>query len=115
MHRGSRTRLEDVPRNLADLGAYCERVVANVPGVEAIYLFGSYARGDPHEGSDLDVAVIARFEERFLDRYLTLKDLDTDGLPIQPLGYTPEEFRAMRASGNAFAEEIVRSRKIWPR
>jgi predicted nucleotidyltransferase len=30
----------------------------NVPGLKSLYLFGSYARGEAHEKSDVDVAAI---------------------------------------------------------
>ena len=35
-----------------------EGVLATVPDTEAIYLFGSYAYGQPHEDSDLDIYVV---------------------------------------------------------
>jgi predicted nucleotidyltransferase len=35
--------------------------------IESVYLFGSYAKGIPHEHSDIDVAfVVKRFKGRFL-------------------------------------------------
>ena len=35
-----------------------EGVLATVPDTEAIYLFGSYAYGQPHKDSDLDIYVV---------------------------------------------------------
>jgi predicted nucleotidyltransferase len=35
-----------------------ESVLQVVPDTEAIYLFGSYAYGEPHEDSDLDIFVV---------------------------------------------------------
>ncbi|MDR1589718.1 MAG: nucleotidyltransferase domain-containing protein [Oscillospiraceae bacterium] len=35
-----------------------ESVLAIVPNTEAMYLFGSYAYGNPHKDSDLDICVI---------------------------------------------------------
>ncbi len=32
--------------------------IKNLPFVEAIYLFGSRARGDAHEKSDIDLAIV---------------------------------------------------------
>jgi len=60
-------------------------------------LFGSFAQRDINEGSDVDIIVIADFEEPFLDRIKLLLDLnDNIGLPIEPIGYTPEEFQKMQ-------------------
>ena len=42
---------------------------------ERIILFGSGARGDTDEYSDLDIAIIKETDERFLDRLETVCDL----------------------------------------
>ncbi|MEN3009614.1 MAG: nucleotidyltransferase domain-containing protein [Candidatus Bipolaricaulaceae bacterium] len=77
---------------------------------QAVILFGSLARGDIHEGSDVDLMVIADFQEPFLDRIKLLLDLnDGIGLPLEPVGYTPEEFQEMVAKGNRFAQEVLRT------
>lgn len=34
------------------------RALEGVPGIAAVYLFGSSARGDAHPGSDLDIALV---------------------------------------------------------
>ena len=70
-----------------------------------IILFGSYARDDLNEGSDIDVIVIAPFKKRFLERISDLMAL-TD-LPVEPIGYTPAEFEAMKIAGNRFIEHIL--------
>ena len=38
-------------------------------GVRAAYLFGSVARGDDHDGSDVDVAVDMPYRGRWQDRF----------------------------------------------
>ena len=42
--------------------AYAERIIANYfrekPGVAAVYLFGSVAKGRPGRGSDVDIGVL---------------------------------------------------------
>jgi len=60
-----------------DQGQIIERIRANRPriaelGVSALWLFGSVARGDAPEASDIDLLV--RFEGRAtFDRYMDLK------------------------------------------
>lgn len=47
-------------RNLPQLAKRYKQVLAqhNIP-VTAIYLFGSYAKGTPHKGSDVDFCVVS--------------------------------------------------------
>jgi predicted nucleotidyltransferase len=80
---------------------------------ERVYLFGSWARGEADDLSDLDVVVIKRTSARFFDRLREVLDLLPPGPSgIDVLVYTPEEFEAMRANGNAFAEMIVEEGKL---
>lgn len=78
---------------------------------KAIILFGSFAKGDINEGSDVDIMVVADFEQEFLQRIKVLLDLNV-GLPLEPVGYTPEEFNEMRVKGNRFISELLESGKI---
>lgn len=56
-------------------------------GVEAVYLFGSFARGAEHEGSDIDLLVVADFQGRsleFLSRVTAMTDLPIEPLVVRP-------------------------------
>jgi uncharacterized protein len=64
--------------------------------------YGSFARGDVHEGSDVDLIVVGDFRERFHERPGSVREL-TD-LPVEALCYTPDEFAAMVESGNPFVQ-----------
>jgi predicted nucleotidyltransferase len=91
---------------------YRDRVVRKV-NPQAIILFGSFARSDINEGSDVDIVVKANFKEPFLDRIKTLLDLnDGIGLPLEPVGYTPDEFRKMKMEENSFIEEVIATGKL---
>ncbi len=72
---------------------------------ERVYIFGSVARGEDDELSDLDVVVIKRTAAPFFDR---LREVARLLLPaslgaVDILVYTPEEFAEMQRDGNAFA------------
>lgn len=71
--------------------AYVNVVVSRL-NPQLVILFGSFATGDINEGSDVDILVVADFKEDFLERMGTLMKLNTFGIPIEPLGYTSEEF-----------------------
>ena len=68
-----------------------------------VYLYGSFARGDVHEGSDIDPIIVGNFKERFFDRIGKILDL-TD-LPIEPMVYTRDEFDAMKRD-NLFIKSV---------
>jgi len=79
----------------------------------AVILFGSFATGDINEGSDVDLVVIANFKEPFLDRIKLLLDMNDEiGLPIEAVGYTPEEFIRMRKEKNPFILEVLDNSKL---
>jgi len=74
---------------------------------ERVILFGSAARGDADEYSDIDIAVIKETSERFLDRLKSVYDLIQPRYALDVLVYTPKEFEKMRDAGNSFVEEIL--------
>jgi len=79
---------------------------------DIVVLFGSFATGDINEGSDIDILVVADFKEGFLDRIRTLMDLNTSKIPIEPVGYTPEEFNEMKNRKNPFIMEVLEKGKV---
>lgn len=94
------------------IDGYKDRVIRKL-NPQAVILFGSFARGDINEGSNVDILVIANFKEPFLDRIKTLLDLnDGIGLPVEPVGYTPDEFKKMQMGKNRFIEEVIATGKL---
>lgn len=73
-----------------------------------IIVFGSFARGDTHELSDLDLIVVKDTSERFVDRIGAVRDLCLD-LPVdvRPLVYTPGELRELLEEGSSFLETAL--------
>ncbi len=75
---------------------------------QRIYLFGSWARGEADEVSDIDVVVIKDTQEPFLERLRTVGRLLPEGIgAVDVLVYTPAEWQAMRQRGNVLAETVV--------
>jgi predicted nucleotidyltransferase len=75
---------------------------------ERLYLFGSWARGEEDELSDVDMVVIKKTDTPFLERLREVAHLlprDVGGVDI--LVYTPDEFISMEREGNAFVEMIL--------
>lgn len=77
---------------------------------EKVILFGSYARGETTEDSDVDILVIAPTTERFFERMATVKRLIRDlrnGLPVAPIVLTQEELDKRIEIKDQFLEEIL--------
>lgn len=65
--------------------------------LEALYLFGSHARGTADRRSDLDLLVVARTPLPPLARLELVLNLLADApLPVEPLVLTPEELAERR-------------------
>ena len=76
-----------------------DKIVAGYGPVEKILLFGSAARGQQDELSDVDLIIIKRTSQRFLERILAVPLLP---VPADVFVYTPEEFAAMQEHENPF-------------
>ena len=79
--------------------------------ISSIYLFGSFATGDIHEGSDIDLIIIGDFKERFIERIGMI--LEHTKLPIEPLVYNENEFQKMIENKNPFILEILKYAKKY--
>jgi predicted nucleotidyltransferase len=75
--------------------------------VKKVYLHGSFARGDFHEGSDIDLVIVGEFEGRMPQRIGRILDLTS--LPVEPLVYTEAEFEHMKE--RAFLKEVLATAK----
>jgi len=65
-------------------------------GAQEAFLFGSIARGEQHQLSDIDVIFVKETTKRFHHRIGDVLDLVSVDIPIEPLVYTPEEFKQMQ-------------------
>lgn len=75
--------------------------------VRKVYLYGSFARGDFNEGSDIDLIIVGEFEGRMPERIK--KVIDLTPLPIEPLVYTESEFDEMK--DRIFLQEVLATAK----
>jgi uncharacterized protein len=96
--QGLYPELEERLRVLAD------RIRERYP-VTRIIVFGSYVRGELHEGSDIDLVVVGDILGRFHERGTFIRDL-TD-LPVETLWYTPAEFDEMVRTGNTLIQTVL--------
>ena len=74
--------------------------------VEAVYLFGSFARCDEHEGSDIDLLVVGELPGRVFDRVGEV--LRRTRLPVEPIVLSPSTFERRRREGHPVIAAVLR-------
>lgn len=91
-----------------------DRVVAGIMGYEPqkVILFGSAARGETDEFSDIDLIVIKDTQERFFQRLLDVTAYLPQDVTIDVLVYTPGEFEAMVKGGNPFIQQALEEGQV---
>lgn len=93
MYKLCRINIEESERIYEQMKEFA-RLLKTKHKVKKVYLYGSFARGDFHEASDIDLIVVGEFEGKMPERIN--KILDLTSLPIEPLVYTEAEFDQMK-------------------
>lgn len=93
---------QEVARVLGEWSGEVEDLVNRLlsePGLHAVVLTGSYARGTHYRHSDVDLWIVHdQMPMRFQDRHEKILDLLAGGkAPIEPLVYRVDEVRRMLA------------------
>ncbi|MHB8579180.1 MAG: nucleotidyltransferase domain-containing protein [Ignavibacteriaceae bacterium] len=80
-------------------------LVANEFPVKSVYLFGSYAKGEAREYSDIDLAVVSDnfegsrfFDKEKLNKYILKTSIDLEIHPFRTVDFTED---------NPFVKEII--------
>ncbi|MFQ6031900.1 MAG: nucleotidyltransferase domain-containing protein [Candidatus Zixiibacteriota bacterium] len=77
--------------------------------IKAIYLYGSFAKGEIREEPDIDLVIVGDFKESF--PYRIGKILELTDLPVEPLVYIEEEFQKMVNDENPSIKEMLKTSK----
>lgn len=91
-----------------------DEVKRNIDSIAAGYapkrilVYGSFARGEQHQGSDLDLIVIKNTTEKFPDRIEHVLRYYSGGISVEPLVYTEKELNTMIAEGNSFLQKALK-------
>ena len=78
---------------------------------EKVVLFGSCARGDINENSDVDLLIVKNTKRKFLNRIEDVLNLFDPKLHIEPIVYTPCELQNMIKRRNDFILTVLREGK----
>ncbi|PZA06821.1 MULTISPECIES: nucleotidyltransferase domain-containing protein [unclassified Meiothermus] len=83
-----------------------------IPGLLAVGVFGSYARGDYGVGSDLDLLLILNSSPHSFERRIALLPLESLPVPAEALVYTVEEWCALPRQSPRLAKTLERE-AVW--
>jgi len=97
---------EDLQRALNKIVSH----LANMPQVEQLILFGSYAAGRRDLFTDLDMIVVMHSEQDFVHRTAELYQQLEAGVDLDLMVYTPEEFEQQRQRG--FVRQALRTGRV---
>lgn len=104
-------------REFADPGELLRIAVSHVPGVEGAFIYGSYARGDMHPESDIDVFALGDALDDPETRYeLAAGTLEASGLlgrEVNVTRYTSTKLASRRAQGSRFLRSVLAGDKKW--
>lgn len=93
--------------------AYLEQLKKLGITVERTIVYGSFARGDNKEESDIDLVVVSKdFEKMNLRERLEILGVAAARIlePIEALGYTPREIE--KAEKGGFLNEVLNSKVV---
>jgi predicted nucleotidyltransferase len=107
--------LREMVRQFAEPAELLRVALADVPGLEAAFIFGSCARGEMDEWSDIDVFAVGEgLEEREPELVLIGGAGETGALlkrEVNVVRYSPAELRRRQHTG--FFRSVLSGSKIW--
>ncbi|MFQ6043385.1 MAG: nucleotidyltransferase domain-containing protein [Candidatus Poribacteria bacterium] len=86
-----------------------QRIIDALVGkkLQRVIVFGSYARGDYDQYSDLDIIIVCDTQLPFVERFREFHQLFQLPIAIEPLVYTPQEFEGMVKRENPFITQAL--------
>ena len=100
-------------RQESEIVALLKRALKPFKSIEYAGIFGSFARGATHRGSDIDVLVLESSDEHRLQIMAALSSVsDKIKREVNPQFYSVQEFRENAAAGEAIALSILSNPRI---
>lgn len=82
---------------------------------EKIILFGSYVQGKTNHDSDIDLLIVKKTSDRFLDRWSTVHAILSGthpSIPLDTLILTPTELKKRLEIGDQFISDIIENGQV---
>lgn len=105
--------LRELVREMADPADVLRSALSDVPGVAAAFVFGSIARGDFREDSDVDVFIL---DDGAPEDLLARRTLDAGVLlqrEVSVVQMAAGELRRRVMAGSGFIRDVLRGPKLW--
>lgn len=105
--------LRALVREFADPVEVVRNALADVPGIEAAFIFGSFARGDTREDSDVDVFLIG---DDIPDRVLYERTIEASillGREVNVVQMTRDDLAQRIQLESSFIRDVLRRPKLW--
>jgi len=97
---------------LDDLDVLAQRLHPHLKGARRAIVFGSVARGEADDASDLDLVIVADTQRPFLERHRDFAGLWDVWPRLDLLVYTPAELEQMQSEGNPFIEQVFAEGRV---
>lgn len=85
--------------------------IADLPGVEQAFLYGSYARGEDRATSDLDLFVIGHVDQEQLSDRLTETEREL-GRDVNVTSYSRAELEQLQRDGDLFVTRVLEGQRV---
>jgi predicted nucleotidyltransferase len=105
--------LRQLVRDFADPAEVVYEAISGIKGIDAAFVFGSFARGDAGEHSDVDVLVVGDLAS---DGALGRQAAEASvllGRPVEIRSYTQDRLQRQIGAGNAVLGRILAGPKRW--
>jgi predicted nucleotidyltransferase len=87
-------------------------IIARKYKPEKVILFGSFAEGEIHEWSDIDMLIIKETPLRPIERPVELSRLVEPKVGIDFFIYTPDEYKKLLSEKYSFLVNIIKKGKV---
>ncbi len=94
------------------LGRYLRRMQDVTSKIDLAFVFGSFAKGEEDERSDLDLVVVTKERSHDVDDLWDLGEVEV-GTEFNPMHYSPEEFRRQLTEKDGFVDRILAGPVIY--
>ncbi|HEU0302124.1 MAG TPA: nucleotidyltransferase domain-containing protein [Longimicrobium sp.] len=100
-------------RELADPVDVLLNALSDVPGIAAAFIFGSIARGDAREDSDVDVFIVDDGTSHDQRARRTIEAEILLGREVSVIQMTRDDLAQRMASGSSFVRNVLGGPKLW--